>query len=63
METYGLIESFTDIEDAFHYLDHKVLEHLSEGWQVRDGSGIERVGMNWRVGLVFVREKGDKVGG
>lgn len=63
MEHYGYIESFTDIDDAFQFLDHKILQHVSEGWQVKDGSGMERVGMKWRVGLIFFRDKGDKVDG
>lgn len=61
MESYGVIESFTDLEDAFHFMDHKILEYLANGWEVRDGCGIERTGVRWRVGLVFVKEKDGSV--
>lgn len=57
METYGFIESFTDLEDAYQFMDHKILEFYADGWILRDTSGLERIGPKWRVGLVFIKEK------
>lgn len=55
MEQHGIIESFTEIEDAFHFLDQKVLEYTAAGWEIRNGTGVERVGVKWRVGLVMTK--------
>lgn len=61
METHGIIESFNDFDEACHFLDHNVLQYVSQGWTIRDGSGIERIGVKWRVGLLMARGKEDKV--
>lgn len=53
LETHTLIESFTSLEDACHFLDQKILEAIAEGWDVKNGSGIERIGLKWRVGVMM----------
>lgn len=60
MEYRSLIEAFTDLEEAFHYMDHKLLEYMADNWSIRSGTSIERVGTKWRVGILMSRGEEDK---
>jgi len=43
-----------------HYLDHALMEYASEGWQLVQGSGMQYVNYQWRIGLQFERPIKDK---
>ena len=57
-ETHGLIETFTDYDDASYFLSTSLYEMAADGWSTVQGSGIQYVNYQWRVGLQFEREKG-----
>lgn len=57
-ETHGIVESFVDFEDASYFLSTNLYEMAADGWQTVQGSGIQYVNYQWRVGLQFEREKG-----
>lgn len=57
MESFSIIESFTDLEDAVYFFQTNLTERAREGWEVGQGSGIQYVNHQWRVGLSVSRER------
>lgn len=60
MESFTRIESFTDFDDSTYFLDNLLREMAAEGWEVQQGSGIQYVNHQWRVGVNWERPSGKK---
>lgn len=61
MENHGFVESFFDIDDAYQYMEHHVREYAMNDWELKEGSGIQFVNYQWRVGLLFERKEKENV--
>jgi len=57
-ESYGVIEVFTDWDDAVMWAEATIREKAKEGWELSQGSGVQYVNNQWRVGLGFDKEGG-----
>ncbi len=57
MESFSIIESFTDLEDAVYFFQSHLRERARENWEVQQGSGIQYVNHQWRVGLSVSRDR------
>lgn len=60
MERYSRIESFVDHQDAETFFETTLVEFAKDGWTIQDGSGINFVNFQWRVGMMFERETNGK---
>lgn len=60
MESYSIIETFQDLDDAVYFMESQIREHAIEGWETAQGSGLQYVNHQWRVGVAFERSKVDK---
>lgn len=54
MEGKTIIETFTDYDDAYYFFDHHLREHGE--WELQQGSGIQYINHQWRVGLSWERK-------
>lgn len=57
METHGVIETFVDHDDAIRFFEMTLFEYAASGWQTVQGSGIQFVNHQWRVGFQFEKER------
>lgn len=55
MEGKTIIQSFTDHDDAYYFFDQHVREHASD-WELQQGSGIQYINYQWRVGLSWEKK-------
>lgn len=58
METFGLIKSFIDYDDAFVFFETNLQAYLGVGWEIK-GAEVVWVNFHWRVGLNFERKLND----
>ncbi len=60
MEGKTIIETFTDYDDAYYFFDQQQRENAS--WELQQGSGIQYINHQWRVGLSWEKpmEKKDE---
>jgi hypothetical protein len=56
MESFTRIESFTDFDDATYFMDTQLREMAVEGWELQQGSGVQLVNHQFRVGLNWERQ-------
>jgi len=56
MESFTRIESFTDFDDAQYFMDTQLREMAVEGWELQQGSGVQYINHQFRVGLVWERQ-------